>query len=103
MTRSGQEWDGDSQCQLLMFSPDARLDHTMADMEEICYSLKCRAPGRRGYYRAGPALEGTPCGTNKICHQGEGGSICDDTEVVMSRLLCEEHGQSRPEQLGLLV
>ena len=43
----------------------------MADMADICYSLKCRVEGRRGYYRAGPALEGTPCGTNKICHQGE--------------------------------
>ena len=76
-----KEWDGDAQCQLLMFSPDARLDHTMADIEDICFSLKCRAPGRRGYYRAGPALEGTPCGTNKICHEGEGGSYIGDMTI----------------------
>ena len=43
-----------------------RMDHDAEDMETICYSLKCRAQGRRGYYRAGPALEGTPCGTNKV-------------------------------------
>ena len=45
---------------------DVRMDHDAEDMEDICYSLKCRAQHRRGYYRAGPALEGTPCGTNKV-------------------------------------
>ena len=40
-----KEWDGDKQCQMLTFSSGARLDHTMADMENICYSLKCRVPG----------------------------------------------------------
>ena len=48
-----------------MFTPDAKLDHTMA-LKDICYSLKCRAADRRGYYRAGPALEGTPCGQNMV-------------------------------------
>merc|ERR1719225_273051 len=48
----------------------ARMDHDAEDMETICYSLKCRAQGRRGYYYSGPALEGTPCGTNMIC-QGQ--------------------------------
>jgi len=66
-----EQWDGDRQCQLLMFTNDAHMDHTQSDMHKICYSMKCRSPGRRGYYRAGPALEGTPCGQEKICHQGE--------------------------------
>ena len=43
-----------------------RMDHDADDMENICYALKCRTKGRRGYYRAGPALEGTPCGLNKV-------------------------------------
>ena len=67
-----RDFDADAQCKLLMLTPEAHLDHSMVDLEDICYSLKCRAPGRRGYYRSGPALEGTPCGTNKICHQGGG-------------------------------
>ena len=41
------------------------MDHDAEDMENICFSLKCRAKGR-AYYSAGPALEGTPCGTNKV-------------------------------------
>ena len=45
---------------------DVRMDHDADDMENVCISLKCRGKGRRGYYRAGPALEGTPCGTNKV-------------------------------------
>ena len=44
----------------------SRMDHDADDMENICYALKCRTKGRRGYYRAGPALEGTPCGLNKV-------------------------------------
>ena len=43
-----------------------RMDHDSDDMENICFSLKCRANDRRGYYSAGPALEGTPCGLNKV-------------------------------------
>ena len=45
---------------------DVRMDHEGEAMKDICYSLKCRTTGRRGYYRAGPALEGTPCGTNMV-------------------------------------
>jgi len=66
-----ESWDGDRQCQMLMFTNDAHMDHTESNMKDICYSMKCRSPGRRGYYRAGPALEGTPCGRDLICHQGE--------------------------------
>ena len=60
------DWDLKQQCQMLMMDTNAYPDHSMADMPDICYSIKCRAPGRRGYYRAGPALEGTPCGTDKV-------------------------------------
>ena len=66
----GQLWDADSQCQLLMFTTEARMDHGAHNLEEICHSLKCRAAGLRGYYRAGPALEGTPCGSDKVCSSG---------------------------------
>ena len=66
-----ERWDGDRQCQMLMFTNDAHMDHTQSDMKNICYSMKCRSPGRRGYYRAGPALEGTPCGQDMICHASE--------------------------------
>jgi hypothetical protein len=67
----GQQWDADSQCQLLMLTPEARMDHGAHSIAEICHSLKCRAQGRRGYYRAGPALEGTPCGRERVCHAGQ--------------------------------
>ena len=43
-----------------------RMDHDADDMENICVSLHCRANGRRPWYSAGPALEGTPCGLDKV-------------------------------------
>ena len=33
----------------------------------MCYSIKCRTSRREGYYKAGPALEGTACGEGKWC------------------------------------
>ena len=39
----GQQWDADSQCQLLMFTSEARMDHGAHNLHEICHSLKCRA------------------------------------------------------------
>merc|ERR1719249_70978 len=47
------------------------MDHGAHNLHEICHSLKCRAQGLRGYYRAGPALEGTPCGADKVCNSGK--------------------------------
>nr|CAD7413736.1 unnamed protein product [Timema poppensis] len=37
---------------------------------DICENLKCRTPHRSGFYFAGPALEGTSCGTGKWCQGG---------------------------------
>ena len=36
------------------------------DMENICYQLACRTKDSKSYYYSGPALEGTPCGTNMV-------------------------------------
>jgi len=66
----GGVWDKNQQCQALMFDKDAFCNHHGED-PSICYSMKCRSPNRRGYYRSGPALEGTDCGSDKICHMGQ--------------------------------
>ena len=83
---------------------DVRMDHDADDMENICFGLKCRGKGRRGYYRAGPALEGTPCGTNMVITgpwpRFISHSSCSD---LPGGRLCQEHHQSRGEQLCLMV
>jgi len=66
----GQSWNADLQCKNLLFDNDARMDHTDGNIHEVCYSLKCRSPNRIGYYRSGPALEGTNCGRGKVCQAG---------------------------------
>ena len=33
---------------------------------EHCAQLACRTPHRAGYYYAGPALPGTPCGMHMV-------------------------------------
>jgi len=67
----GQTVDADSQCRLLLFDKDAKMYHSNSNIHEICYSMKCNSPTKIGYYRSGPALEGTPCGSNKICQGGQ--------------------------------
>lgn len=67
----GQHLDGDTQCQTLIMDPDAHVDHNEYTMHQICESMKCRSANRAGFYRAGPALEGTPCGLDKICEHGK--------------------------------
>ena len=87
----GQQWDADSQCQLLMFTSEARMDHGAHNLHEICHSLKCRAQGLRGYYRAGPALEGTPCGADKVCNSGNNNNnnnnkVCNSGNCVKNTI-----------------
>jgi len=67
----GEVWGASAQCQIFLLDTDAHIDHNEADFQEMCYSIKCRTPKREGYYRAGPALEGTACGQGKWCRHGE--------------------------------
>jgi len=95
----GGEWDKNQQCQNLMFDKDAVCDHHDED-PTICYSMKCRSPNRRGYYRSGPALEGTNCGHNKICHMGE----CVENEISPGEYLACQWSEwtSEPCQSGCI-
>eukprot|EP00096_Caligus_rogercresseyi_P015326 TRINITY_DN7776_c0_g1_i1.p1 TRINITY_DN7776_c0_g1~~TRINITY_DN7776_c0_g1_i1.p1 ORF type:complete len:386 (-),score=72.14 TRINITY_DN7776_c0_g1_i1:206-1363(-) len=70
--RPGYYWSGDEQCQFLLQNKRAKTDHTSSNMKEICFSLKCRVAGKKGYWRAGPALDGTRCHykENKVCLYG---------------------------------
>lgn len=40
-------------------------------VSSLCAQLTCRTPHRAGFYYAGPALPGTPCGPHKWCQGGE--------------------------------
>ncbi|KPI94766.1 A disintegrin and metalloproteinase with thrombospondin motifs 3 [Papilio xuthus] len=73
----GIVWDAKKQCEVLLRDVDA------APVEESgsggrgggsaaqCAQLTCRSPHRLGFYYAGPALPGTPCGLRKWCQGGE--------------------------------
>jgi len=67
----GEIWTANRQCQIFLLDQNAFMDHTTETYDKMCYSLKCRTPKREGYYRAGPALEGTACGTGLWCHGGK--------------------------------
>jgi len=69
-TYPGEVWDADAQCKIFLLDNDARIDHTDSNIKDVCYSIKCRTPQRQGYYRAGPALEGTACGAGMWCMHG---------------------------------
>jgi len=67
----GEVWSASRQCQIFLLDKDAHIDHTESTYPDMCYSIKCRTPRREGYYRAGPALEGTACGAGFWCRAGE--------------------------------
>jgi len=69
----GEVWSATEQCQIFLLDSDAHIDHNTQDYKDMCYSIKCRTPKREGYYRAGPALEGTACaeGNTMWCRRGQ--------------------------------
>ncbi|XP_063221018.1 A disintegrin and metalloproteinase with thrombospondin motifs adt-1-like [Bacillus rossius redtenbacheri] len=66
----GQLWGAKRQCELLLRDKDAVLLYP-DKLQDICENLKCKTPHRSGYYFAGPALEGTSCGSGLWCRGGE--------------------------------
>ncbi|GFX62562.1 a disintegrin and metalloproteinase with thrombospondin motifs adt-1 [Trichonephila clavipes] len=66
----GQEWDAHDQCKIFLRDEDATVfNETVFSM--VCQETLCKTPKRIGYYAAGPALEGTYCGSKKWCRNGE--------------------------------
>lgn len=53
------------QCEVLLRDGDAAPSPS-APASTHCSQLTCRTPHRAGFYYAGPALPGTPCGINKV-------------------------------------
>ena len=69
----GLQWSSDKQCQFLIRDNEAKTDHKESDLHSICDSMYCMTPkAPKKYFRAGPALEGTRCGSSpeKVCIEG---------------------------------
>ncbi|XP_026731681.1 A disintegrin and metalloproteinase with thrombospondin motifs adt-2-like [Trichoplusia ni] len=66
----GAIWSAKKQCEVLLRDIDAAPSPS-APVGEHCAQLACRTPHRAGYYYAGPALPGTPCGPHMWCQGGE--------------------------------
>jgi len=66
----GQIWSPRAQCQIFLLEPSAQPFRNQRPAER-CQTIKCSRPGRRGYRRAGPGLEGTECGHRKWCRSGK--------------------------------
>ncbi|XP_063549121.1 A disintegrin and metalloproteinase with thrombospondin motifs adt-2-like [Cydia strobilella] len=65
----GQVWGAKKQCEVLLRDADAA--PATAPAASLCAQLACRTPHRAGFYYAGPALPGTPCGHRMWCQGGE--------------------------------
>merc|ERR1712168_596332 len=65
----GLNWTADSQCRF--YTQKTAVHHYVppheANDNNICMRLNCKEVNGRGYYSAGPALEGTLCGENRYC------------------------------------
>ncbi|XP_045775267.1 A disintegrin and metalloproteinase with thrombospondin motifs 14-like [Maniola jurtina] len=66
-------WGAKKQCEILLRDKDAAPAQAPGSGgdESQCMQLACRSPHRAGFYYAGPALPGTPCGKEKWCQGGE--------------------------------
>ncbi|XP_013194658.2 A disintegrin and metalloproteinase with thrombospondin motifs adt-2 [Amyelois transitella] len=66
----GAVWGAKRQCEVFLRDPDAVAVPSLG-AHSHCEQLACRSPHRAGFYHAGPALPGTPCGPNLWCQGGE--------------------------------
>ncbi|KAH7935311.1 hypothetical protein HPB52_005736 [Rhipicephalus sanguineus] len=61
----GQEWDAHDQCKIFLRDHDAQLYNTSL-ISNVCEQVICKTYNRQGYYKAGPALDGTYCGGHNV-------------------------------------
>ncbi|XP_037772688.1 uncharacterized protein LOC119568305 [Penaeus monodon] len=67
----GQTWDAYDQCRVFLRDDDATLyNESLAELHSVCNTVMCRSPHRIGYFKAGPALDGTYCGAESWCVAG---------------------------------
>ncbi|XP_059048068.1 A disintegrin and metalloproteinase with thrombospondin motifs adt-2-like [Achroia grisella] len=66
----GALWGAKKQCEVFLRDVDAAPSPSVISSEH-CVQLACRSPHRAGFYYAGPALPGTPCGPRMWCQGGE--------------------------------
>ncbi|XP_026320254.1 A disintegrin and metalloproteinase with thrombospondin motifs adt-2-like isoform X2 [Hyposmocoma kahamanoa] len=66
----GFVWGAKKQCEILLRDVDAA-PSPGGPTTAHCAQLACRSPHRAGFYYAGPALPGTPCGHHMWCQGGE--------------------------------
>ncbi|XP_042241470.1 uncharacterized protein LOC121879048 isoform X2 [Homarus americanus] len=66
----GQTWDAYDQCRIFLRDKEATLYNQTLD-QNVCKTVMCRSPNRIGYFKAGPALDGTFCGNSSWCIAGE--------------------------------
>ncbi|KAL1512639.1 hypothetical protein ABEB36_002201 [Hypothenemus hampei] len=65
----GRIYTAKRQCEILLRDKDAIMSPSQPHAD-ICHSLQCKTPNRIGFYFAGPALDGTPCGNGMYCYGG---------------------------------
>ncbi|XP_042863125.1 uncharacterized protein LOC122247686 [Penaeus japonicus] len=66
--RPGDAYD---QCRVFLRDNDATLyNESLAQLQSVCNTVMCRSPHRIGYFKAGPALDGTYCGSESWCVAG---------------------------------
>ncbi|XP_068218497.1 LOW QUALITY PROTEIN: A disintegrin and metalloproteinase with thrombospondin motifs 10-like [Palaemon carinicauda] len=65
----GQSWDAYDQCRVFLRDDDATLYNETIGAD-VCQTVMCRSPHRIGYFKAGPALDGTYCGKESWCIAG---------------------------------
>jgi len=74
----GVTYKAKDQCEILLRDKDS-FAFVHGSMASICQNLHCRTPNESGFFFAGPALQGTECGSGKWC---EGGSCVKKTKLT---------------------
>nr|XP_012220560.1 PREDICTED: A disintegrin and metalloproteinase with thrombospondin motifs 2-like [Linepithema humile] len=59
----GREWTAKAQCEVYFRDKDANV----VSLLDICKTLECETPHKKGFYLTGPALDGTYCAPEKEC------------------------------------
>ncbi|XP_012221050.2 A disintegrin and metalloproteinase with thrombospondin motifs adt-2-like isoform X1 [Linepithema humile] len=63
----GREWNAKAQCEIYFRDKDANV----VTLLDICKTLQCETPHKKGFYVTGPALEGTYCAPGMECSGGQ--------------------------------